>query len=57
LRDQLCTLAAGSSAKSLPDPPNLRQSRPSTAAWFVAPEQAGNSPLDSKRTRSGAPLQ
>ena len=38
LRDRLCTLAAGSSAKSLPDPPNLRQSRPSTAPWFVAPE-------------------
>jgi transposase len=31
LRDRLCTLTAGSSAKSLPDPPNLSQSRPSTA--------------------------
>jgi hypothetical protein len=32
LRGRLCTLAAGSSAKSLPDPPNLRHSWPSMAA-------------------------
>jgi transposase len=53
LRDRLCTLAAGSSAKSLPDPPNLRHSRPSTAASLVAPGQPGICPLDSKRIRCG----
>jgi len=51
LRGRLCTLAVGSSAKSLPDPPNLRQPRPSMAAWFVAPGQPRNCPLDSKRIR------
>ena len=32
LRGRLCTLAAGSSAKSLPDPPNAMDSRPSMAS-------------------------
>jgi hypothetical protein len=38
LFDRLYTLAAGSLATSLPDPPNLRQSRLSTAVRFVAPD-------------------
>ena len=42
LRDRLCTLTTGSSAKSLPDPPNLRHSRPSMAARLVAPESFRN---------------
>jgi len=41
LRDRLCTLTAGSSAKSLPDPPHHRQPRPSTAVQ--SPSRRGRS--------------
>ena len=41
LRDRLCTLTTGSSAKSLPDPPHHRQPRPSTAVQ--SPSRRGRS--------------
>ena len=54
LRGRLCTLTTGSSAKSLPDPPNLRQSSLGRGRLDPhAPETPGNCPLDSKRIRLG----
>ena len=41
-RDRLCTLTAGSSVKSLPDPPNLRHSLQSATAAHRVPESPEN---------------
>ena len=53
-RDRLCTLTTGSSAKSLPDPPNLRHSQRPMAPCPHVPGRLRIPLLDSKRIRWGA---